>query len=1002
MSIFTCGLHAFTRKRDDREWKKMSSKDRKKITDKLQLLADSWTNSQNPDFRNVKDAKWNNFETFNWLWEKYTHKPLNPAEFPINFKDLRKFEMGLRYYNEKITSPRGLFASKFHLPRAAMQSVPELKKFEMELLNETSFFRDYSNETNRQVNDFLDGFKKFSLEEGGESTSLSRLNWQGRKEIRALQDEFDILRKKFLSSRDPKEKETTSQALRDNRNRIREFYNKGSGQALKILNSVLQGADIESIKRDDGSSLSNVQKTRLNKMLDNYQLIRKSGSKGLIRGLQKIKSLAKDKNLEWVDSTVDRINKLIKAIEFQHTVDENGATIDYKHMQSERDFLEFGFKADERYTKNGQVKFSPHYMSQYTLGMLDIINKIDTHISENKLSLDDKIRTEIESYESIVNVAKGRSPIANPVYDNDPYFFLKKYTSDVGVFNYKLHVKSTFKKAVDAITNEHLKPAEEKGRQDLVETAQDMKKLLDDVYSEIQHMDPNLDKNVSDLARIMTSVTYFRLMGGNVRSAARNATQRLWEFVEFGVRAAAPGIGQAAKWYSQSGGATTNNDKLTRQLKRFGLQWFDGKSKKSNALDILKGEKVDSKVSQTTRGAIEDSYMLDKSLYVDADGSLAIRGGDRPLESVARFSANIAGYSGKLHKIVEDWNRSKTFKIGFSLAHQNLQSMNKTYLTQKILGEKGIAKIKSIKGDDYVVTYKDLQAKHGGDAQSIIDAWIENTAGQMAYNSALDLHFEYAKWNKAKAIKATSENSKAAGLAKMGLGQFAHYRFNMINLIHKWAREAGISIKAGDVRSEEFIRPLRYAFVQSMLLTATIAGRTNFVKLAPEETRQFAETVWTWLTTDRDDPEQLKKLDKATYGQGGFYFLGPNVNYALSAAEFFGFADMFENKNDDMQLGHQESVKKAFKPDENKVLYDKIALINSQMARTFAYTGALWQGGGSIKDAIYLELGLFPDKEQKEWSKWLYGTGKKRRKKTIRKSASNYDRQAALKALSGM
>ena len=36
---------------------------------------------------------------------------------------------------------------------------------------------------------------------------------------------------------------------------------------------------------------------------------------------------------------------------------------------------------------------------------------------------------------------------------------------------------------------------------------------------------------MTDAIRAMTAVTYFRLMGGNIRSATRNATQRFYEFV---------------------------------------------------------------------------------------------------------------------------------------------------------------------------------------------------------------------------------------------------------------------------------------------------------------------------------------------------------------------------------------------------------------------------------------------------------------------------------------
>ena len=87
MSIWTCGIHAFGRKRKDT----MSAKDKNLVAEKMQKLANDWTEVRNDKFRNVKDAKWNNHQTFEWLWEKYTHKPLNTAEFPVNFKDIIKF-----------------------------------------------------------------------------------------------------------------------------------------------------------------------------------------------------------------------------------------------------------------------------------------------------------------------------------------------------------------------------------------------------------------------------------------------------------------------------------------------------------------------------------------------------------------------------------------------------------------------------------------------------------------------------------------------------------------------------------------------------------------------------------------------------------------------------------------------------------------------------------------------------------------------------------------------
>ena len=151
MSIWTCGIKAFGRKRKD----DMSAKDKDLIAARMEKLANDWDIGK---FRNVKDAGWNNHQTFEWLWEKYTHKPLDPAEFPVNFKDVRKFEAGLHLYNQRIAKPQGFWASKFHIPTAALQNIPELKRFETQIINESSFFRDYTTESGKQVNDFLKDF----------------------------------------------------------------------------------------------------------------------------------------------------------------------------------------------------------------------------------------------------------------------------------------------------------------------------------------------------------------------------------------------------------------------------------------------------------------------------------------------------------------------------------------------------------------------------------------------------------------------------------------------------------------------------------------------------------------------------------------------------------------------------------------------------------------------------------------------------------------------------
>ena len=999
MSLYTCALKAFGKKRKG----DISPENKERIAKKMSVLANNW---QTGEYRNVKDAGWNNFNTFEWLWEKYTHKPLDFGEFPANFRDVRKFEYGLQHYDTLVAKPQGYFASKFHLPRAAMQNVPELKKFETELINETSFFRDYSIETTKQVNEILDNFKSFSLSMGTDFVTVGKLGSGGQKRLRKALDDYDLLSKRMMSTTDPKLQAKLSADLRENRNKIKSFYENGSGEAFKIINSVLQGADVESIP-----DLNNQQRTHLNNIKDNYVQIRKSGVTGLVRGLEKIKSMAKEKDLVWVDGTVQRINSLIKAIEFQHIIDENGKVTQYKHLQKERDFLTLGFEVDnpaDRYvSKKGDVAFSKNYMSQYTLGVLKTIRKVENAVENRSPTVTEEIKKELDSWDSIVNVAKKRSPIINPVYDSDPYFFIKKYASDVGIFNYKAHVKSTFKKATDAIIMEHLEPAKEAGRVDLQESSESMLKVMRDVYNEIQHMDPTQEGVVTDMMRVMTSLTYFRLMGGNIRSAFRNGTQRMYEWVEFGLKASKI---DAKKFYNKSGLEEANQDRLNRQLKRFGLQWFDGRSRTSNIMESLTGK---SKISEGSRGALEDSYMMDKELYITADGELTIKGHDRMSEKTARAAGTVARAAGGVHRAFEDWNRGKTFKVAFALASQNLASTNKSWLAKKILGREGVDKIKERKGKDYTVDYNDLVEKYGKDTQRTIDNWIENTAGQISYNSVLDLHFEYAKWAKARAIKATDEDDRAAKFVKVGLGQFAHYKFNMINLMNKWLKEGGLSYRALDFTSQEAIRPLRFGILQGTIFGATIAGRENFSKLAPNDVLQTGEALYTWLASKREllenkvlSPEMEEELNKVTYGAGGWAFLGPNVQIGLGIYELFTHAeaDATRVKDPRTEFMFEDIVDKSVKSDENQELYKKLAIFNSQAARSVAYTYNVLKGGGSLIDALKLELGLFASKEQKklykEWIPWAKKPRK--RKKLIKMSMSDYDREAAIEALTGI
>ena len=991
MGKFACRTKAEIRKRTEpKSYKTEAGKEaRNKVYIEMKQLAKDFKTGKdekgNIVFKNIKDLKYNNMELFESIYKQYTGKEMDPDMHPTLLSDVRKFRRGLELFNLTLSKPEGYIGAALKLPRTMLSKIPELRQFDREITIETGHFKDFNRETSRMVNDFISTFKELGLSLGEKTVTIKSLDSAGINTLRKVQGEYSNLQKRISVERDFIKRGELIKRLNQNRSKMQRFYEEGSGRAFKYMDEVLQGGDPYSIE-----GISSNQRQQLVKIKKTYQSIREQSATELIRGLEKVKQMAKDKDIIWVDGVVEKINGLIKGIELQKLVDDAGNMIDVKDLRKLGGLSSLGFAkdsmSDKQYIRkdnygNRQIAFSKHYMSQYTLGLLKTINNPDygliKSVENNQLSVDKRLMNEINQWDGIIKEAKGRSPLRNPVYDLDPYFFLKSYTHDVGMFNYRVHVKSSFKKAADGIINEHLNPAKELNNRDVIVAAESHLKLLEDVYQSINSIDPGNAKDpfFNNMMRALQSVTYFRLMGGNVRSAARNATQRLYEYTQFGFA----GWREARNFYKSDANATANSDMVNRALKKYGYQWFNNKDLKSNAFESFKGR--NETVSDASRGALTDSYMNNKILFVNKNGELSVKDADRIDAVVARKASDLATFTGGMHRVVEDWNRAGTFRTAFALAYQNIFSGNRDWIARQML-KKERASIKKEKGQDYVITYKDLQAKYGVESkvENAIQSWTENKAGRIAYNSVLDLHFEYANWAKSKALKVKGDENGVVQLAKMGLGQFAHYRFNMFDLMQRWVRESGRSIMAGDLRSEEALRPLRFGILQAVLWGGSIATGINVKKLASNDVMQTGEAMWVWMSSKREDllegeisEETAEKLDKVTFGKGGFTFLGPNIDYVLSAYELFTKMNLdaeHDIRNEFIFDESQRILEQDVKMDENQENYDFWHKINSQAARFRAYTIPQLSGGASLLDAAQLELGFYLDKDQRDMRKW--------------------------------
>jgi len=909
-SILSCASHVLNKKRAKGE--RMSPQKKKKVHERMTKIAADWQTGAR--YKNIRDSKYNTFEQFERIYEEATGIPLDPIQGAIpNLKDVKKFEIRLQEFNGILGTKDGAVMANLKLPRRILMRLPELNKYQQELVAETGFFRRENVDNNKRINDILHNFKKFSGALGGNPKEYSQLEAQLEPIIANKSAGKTINRSLYQELRHKKMNMLTN----------------GAGKANVILSEVFQGASIPELRKKHGFGAR--EESLLNNMKREWNEVRKTTSTNLIRGLQKVISINKDSNIPGMDKILADMKNRIKEIEFQKVLDKNEKPIkDLDYFKADEQMQMFGFTEGSDYVAkkgNNYMVANRQYMPQYVLGIPKILGKIERALRKEPLEgetlpeLMKSIREEVTNLDGIIDRAKSRS-VADSEYSLDPFMFLNKYVGDVSLFNYKIHVKDSFKRATDTLMNEHLAPAKIAKNETVTEALEHHLRVAADVYNTVQKLDAG-DTVVSDnIMRTLSALTYFRLLGGNLRSALRNGTQRVYELNRWGFK----GLKDARKFYTEAGG-TENAELANSQAKRFGLLWFDGKEASSSILDAFKGK---GDISAASQGALQESFLTGKGLKVSAEGEI-VRSTDGVTDIVARQASKLSDKAAFMHKVVEDWNRSRTFRMGFAIAYKNLQNMSPEWISKK----SGI----NIKAD--------------GSSEKIAK-WMANEAGQIGYNSVLDIHYEYARWAKAKALQG---GPGIKGRAGTFLGQFMHYRFSNFDMMYDWYNKAKVSMKAGDFTSEEMFVMMRLGVVTGMI-NNIFAPLTNIRtdSVLSNDVAQTADAAYSWFTTDREDPEAVKKLEKKTFGQGGYYFLGPNVGFLLSLAEVKNFREM------DRDAVYREDLQFV---DDRVKKYKTLALINSQMARTFTYSTPILYERGLI-DAMRLETGVFPDQDIKD------------------------------------
>ena len=572
--------------------------------------------------------------------------------------------------------------------------------------------------------------------------------------------------------------------------------------------------------------------------------------------------------------------------------------------------------------------FFPHYVRDLSA---DFLHNLMPHLDNLQTSVNPYLRKKTKTIDQAVNdlnlyITNHARPKAQDVDLNYSKHFLSvvsNYIKDINRFNYASHVDAHFINALSSVENIYKTTGHTKGyASNIVDFVTDL------------HYAANGTSNVSpkmrSLMRTMLGLEFVSKIGINPRSAARNATQRFLDYVEWGPLQI----------------KTMNEELQNLSFKRKGKDvnqetYIEGILKDAGLLfDEISPELLES-------GVIGESSLFTARSWNESKGKYEFQK-KGALDKFADWTSVLAAKSSTLHRAAENSNRKHTFKIAFAQMHKWLND-NPQYAQ---------------------VLRNRLGDKYSDDA---LRASVMKISSNYAKNMVVLNHFDYADYAKSKAFR---------GNVGRFLFQFQHYSMEFLERNIKILREAKDDILSGeilpfggDARGLEKAARMSMIYFLAPVVASAMTG-LEFGNLVEHDT---AQRIQQFATVFGGDEEEMQK---AFYGKGPVLatFGGPLVSDVIDIAKMMDVGEYLEfvNLDDDsaltLMLGMQEYDLNTHSTDLSK----KLRLMNSFLGRAIErhYPQI---AKGNLGWAVQQELGLYPTKEAKEIQK----TAKKIRKRVL-------------------
>jgi hypothetical protein len=599
------------------------------------------------------------------------------------------------------------------------------------------------------------------------------------------------------------------------------------------------------------------------------------------------------------------VNKFIESI-----------TIGLKNTTSTDRIKAIEKKLKDRLSPNEIRGYYPHYSrdinDRFIQGLMPHLEQTTQSTSltlsgHSKKDADNALKG-LEDY--ISNVDEGylsghaKSRSESDTYSKNYLTVMKNYIDEIDRFNFIAHSNKTAREAIMKA-------------KDLWASGQDMKgygtsvvKYMRDLHAAQTGVGAITNPKIDTAMRTILGMEFTSKLGFNLRSALRNSTQGLLNYVQFGFLAnkkADSYIDRLPLDVDTKWGSLTQ---MNKDMDKAGFLFEDTAPQLEETLGLKGGMHKVLRLNENT-GNVEFT----------------------PIGKMEKVSAGVstaAAKAGVAMQKVENWNRKRTYKTAFATMHAKLTD-NQEYVNALMDGSYDGTKRTSEQAESYL--------------------W--NKARKYGINMVNMLHFDYSDVSKAKALRTP--------LGKI-IGQFQHYGFKFWELNSGIFKGAKNDIISGNMSGADALKAYRMSMIYFLapVLAAGLTG-LDFSNLVEHDSKQRIAQLAAVLSGDED------RIEEVTYGRGITTMVGgPLVSDMLEMGNIMGFVDLDDNELNNFLVGYQRQA--DMDGDDRSMRIQR--LFSTALSRNYNSTLPMAMSG-NIGFALQLESGLLKTKEARDTQKKL-------------------------------